>query len=239
MTNKEMYFRCENCGALCKSDATYCSSCGESFAKFNNDSVIEADEFVADGVTFKAAKEYMQVKTERFLDVFKKNKDKKLFISLNLPALFISSYWMLYRKMYKHFALFLLLDFAVALVVALIVYLCTFSIRNEIAELSVIVAEALGTSDYSTSDIYSIMGSHGYEVMTLFQLQRQIKIIFNVCYWISCFVVRLGVGLFADCLYRQQVVNGVLKRKKGGVSWFSALAYLAFVIGANWLLNVI
>ena len=42
--------------------------------------------------------------------VWENNYDKKLFLSFNLPALFVPFFWLLYRKMYVECIIFVLID---------------------------------------------------------------------------------------------------------------------------------
>ena len=232
MDDKKLYFHCENCGVLCRKDAPYCQSCGESFSKPSDDSsvVFETDEVIADGVTYKDAKEFMQVRTDRFLTVFEKNRDKKLFFSLNLPALFIPGYWLLYRKMYKQFALYQLFEIIFCAAVFGIVYLCTFNIRNEINEYALVLYEAFGTKDLNNVDASVLLSDYNFQLFRYYELQSLMKTTYNIWYYISLVLIRIGFTSIADCLYRQQVVYGVRARKQGGVSLISALIYLVIVL---------
>jgi len=235
MSDKEMFFHCDNCGVLCRQDATYCSNCGKSFVKVvDGDGVnLELDNELDEGVTYTDARRFIDSHPERFIDVFRKNKGKKWFLSLNLPALFIAPYWLLYRKMYINFLACLGGSTVFSLITQVIVYLCTFSTRNKITELSAYLTEHLGTTDLTYMEKLELLssGSDLYYDLNLFEkLSSNLLVTYVIWFLISSLLFSVMFSLSCDCLYRNFVVNGVRNKKDGGVSWTGVLIYLGINI---------
>ncbi len=44
---------------------------------------------------------FIEINQERYLNIFKKNENRKFFLHMNWAAMFLSIYWMFYRKMFK------------------------------------------------------------------------------------------------------------------------------------------
>ena len=229
MEDKELFFHCDNCGVLCRQTATYCNSCGKSFVKVDSDGItLELDNELEEGVTYSDARRFIEKNPDRFMDVFKKNKGKKVFFSLNLPALFIAPYWLLYRKMYKNFIICLAGSLVFTLLVTLIVYLCTFSLRSEINSWLLYLTETLGVADLESVDFAALLESGVLSDYYHYNsLVNQLSLTLTLWVLISNLIYSIGFSVICDCLYRNFVVQGVKKNAVGGVCWTWVIVYLA------------
>lgn len=240
MADKEMYFHCDHCGVLCRQSATYCNNCGASFVKVEGDGVkLELDNELEEGVSYSEARTFIDKNPDRFISVFQKNKGKKWFVSLNLPALFLTPFWILYRKMYKNFALYIGGSFVSVIISMLIVYLCTFSMRNEIADLLLYLMEQLDTVDINSIDIYSLAGTDLLRDLYKYNnMVEQLTVIYLLWIYVAGVLYNVAFSLISDCLYRGFVVNGVKCRKDGGVSWTGVMIYIAASFVCNLILKI-
>ncbi len=88
--------KCENCGALCNAKDGYCKSCWKKLRVET-----EQDDFIIDGIGQSEWEDFIDKNKNRYIEVYKKNDKKKIFLHINWSAFFFGLNWVLYRKMYK------------------------------------------------------------------------------------------------------------------------------------------
>ncbi len=91
----DKFIVCDNCGAKCDIDDTYCKSC---FHTLSHSAYL--DEQIIDGIENSELKNCIGKNSDYYIKKFAKNKGK-YFIQLNFAALLFGPTWFFYRKMYK------------------------------------------------------------------------------------------------------------------------------------------
>jgi len=106
--------RCAQCGAKCLDTDSYCPKCSASISAqdIKNDDMLE-------GIEIEKWKKFIGDKSADYIEVFRKNENKKFFASFNIWAFLFGSSWMYYRKMYPQAIVTTLLE-------TLVVVLCAF-----------------------------------------------------------------------------------------------------------------
>ena len=94
--------RCAECGAPYSPWHTFCAACGEALVKMP-----PAEEELLDGVPLADWHVFIDKNASRYMELFQKHKDKKVFFHMNWAAMFFNVYWMFYRKMYKYALFFM------------------------------------------------------------------------------------------------------------------------------------
>ena len=85
--------QCEKCGATCNLKDGFCKKCWAQLPG--------AEDYILDGMGQTDLEDFIDKNSKRYIDVYKKNQGKKMFLNINWAAMFFGVNWMLYRKMYK------------------------------------------------------------------------------------------------------------------------------------------
>ncbi len=192
MSEKSMFFHCDNCGVLCRESETYCHNCGTSFVD-----VVYADdgEYLSDGVSCHDARNYISHNIDRYFDLFKSKPENKLYISKNFAAIFLGPFWFLFRKMYKLYFILYAINLVLCFISGVIVY-------------------------FSTSSLMNILYTYNFEAQANLAAPYLFKLIF--IYWFTFLVVSFVFwavcGLFGDSLYHKEVYKSIREGYKGGVN---------------------
>ena len=106
--------RCAECGAKFLDTDSYCPKCSASILAqdIKNDDTLE-------GIETEKWKKFIGDKSADYIEVFRKNENKKFFASFSIWAFLFGSSWMYYRKMYPQAIVTTLLEM-------LVVVLCAF-----------------------------------------------------------------------------------------------------------------
>lgn len=93
----ENEIRCNQCGAKCDADNSYCPKCHSSISAkdIKNEQILE-------DIPIETWKEFIGNRANDYIEIFKKHENKKFFISFNPFAFFLGISWMYYRKMFVH-----------------------------------------------------------------------------------------------------------------------------------------
>ena len=237
--------RCQNCGTVYKENDLYCSKCGAFLIKpeLREDALlndIEKSKWCA----------YIEKKTERYMPIFEKNKDKKFFASPNIAAMLCGMFWLFYRKMYKEGAIFIAVNFILSLLLSAILL---FSYQGDIKENIKIIDEynsyygtlseetknELSYADYETRGNLDddFITSHNEKLNKAYEAQDKINSIATaITLWGYLMNITVSVifGLFADSIYRNHIIRNI-KYSDGGTS--APAIFGALVI--NILINLI
>lgn len=216
MEEKKLYFHCNNCGVLCRDGETYCHNCGESFIKAIYE---DGEDFLAEEVTCKEAREYISHNTDRYIDIFNKKSEDKVYVSKNFASIFLSPFWYLYRRMFKYFFIMFAINVALCVVAGVVIYFCTEPMRNQITQLSLILSEVIEEGEI----VYGAAQTHSYEMTQYLRLILNVTLIYNFTFAGVSIVHWLVCGLFGDCLYQKQVYKSVRNGRSGGVSVLPAI----------------
>ena len=172
----------------------------------------------------------------RYYEIFKKNKSKKAFFHINWAAMFLSVYWMFYRKMYKEGILFLVF---IQILSALLATTALFATHEEILALkkqredfSVVLSEMIQISPADSALITEKRSELKQQENRVFGKAAAIILI-------SSLVVMVFFGLYADCLYRNYVFRKIRFSDAGGTSWIAVLGALGLILLSNMVGNSI
>ena len=221
--------KCLSCGQTVIKGDTVCRACGARLQ--NNCQYIENEEDTINGVPISDMSLFIDKNSSRYVDIFSKNKDKKIFFNMNWSAFFFNIYWMFYRKMYKYALIFLAVTLAFYL--SLMAIVC-ISIKPYMEEPLKVIEPYQDYIDYVNENGGGYTGApSGYReaideynaAMSMIRAKMYFRIIFpSICF-------QLLFGLVADCIYRRYVIKNY-RYKTGGVSIGSLIAgvvvFLAF-----------
>ena len=221
---------CQNCGARCKLDDKYCKSCSEKLSE----ETIVTDNFLH-GIEKIKWLSFLEVGYSRYMNVYEKYENKKFFLHINWAAFFFGIGWMIYRKMYKLAAIFMivfmLLSFAVMACVA--EYYADDIVENYIA------IETYQEYKYNGGEDSLYEASVGiYDAPELAAAKEaeksnfKIYVITYTSYVITALFLEFVVlGLFGDFIYRAHVIKNIQK-KNGGVLSFWKFIGISFIFRA-------
>ena len=95
--SEEKILRCPDCNTLYSDGSKTCRSCGRTLPSAKE--VFEQDNL--HGMPIKDWHAIIGQGADYFVELFRKNKDKKFFLSINPRAIIYGAYWFFYKKMYK------------------------------------------------------------------------------------------------------------------------------------------
>lgn len=233
--NEKTNKKCPNCGANIISGNSFCYSCNTSInVNIKNEEIILEEKSDLDV--------FIDKNIDRYNKIFTKNQEKKVFISFNFAAFFLSFIWLMYRKMYKYAAIYLTIS--TILLLSLTVVASAF-VKQDIENAKKIL-EPYATYMDETESLSSALidGTvDGEELLkSLNQYKTEIYKSVGVAFFILLIpqiIFNLMLGLFADCLYRRYVYKN-LGLKSGGTSGRAVvLAMVINVIVNNLVIEVI
>ncbi len=221
---------CNNCGATCEINASYCRNCSQDFPKVSID-----DEQIIDAIPNNELKEFIGKNSDYYFKKFSKIKDSKLNLQLNFSALFFGPIWFFYRKMYKEAILF----------ATILILMSSF--------LSIIIPTVFKSdidAYYTSKDVYAnyvnsdkelyIFGENAYDMTIhpeyekiendLIASQNKIRLI-DFLINAPVFAFNIIFRLLANSLYKKHVIK-CISTLDGGTSIKSAII-------ATFLLDII
>ncbi len=216
--------RCDVCGAMCEDNAFVCSACGEEF----NDARL-------DGIKISDYASFIDQKSDRYLDIFRKNENKKIFVHTNWAAFFFCIYWFFYRKMYAK-GLLALLSIVLVSVLAFSAGMMAFrgeyeSAKEEYNRQVQLYEEATG-EEYEANKAVIVYPAEISTKVDLISANAAVNEILKKIYsvmLIAEFAASFIISLFADCLYRAHIKKRVAY-SDGGVSRVSIIGAAAVMI---------
>lgn len=270
----EMQKRCPECNALCGENDTYCKKCGKSFvSKTVPDSAetyFDPDETINDipvsEITLK-----LQKNTSRYLKIFKKNEDAKYFGSFNFAAALLSIHWFFYRKMYKIGLLVSLISSIIvcsALAIGVAVnydsimtmdeynaeyeeakeYIQEFYLENEDI-MNHFYSQSINDKNAEPPEEYK---KYVESLKIVSEQERNTRALLGKLYFypvVAGLLCMAFIGVFADCIYRNFLLNKKHDRRGGVSRWWMyvfvansvnrLISYLAMVLIIAFILLVL
>lgn len=179
---------CPNCGATCKAKDEYCKRCWKRLGtEAVPDKAAQQNMSQSEWVDWEM---YIEKNTDRYIDIYKENHDKKLFLHMNWSAFCFGLNWVLYRRMFKVAAIGFVIT---ALLTTLLFAVFIFPHRAEIKSLR--------------EDTDSFAGLKIADIVATAQLKCFSIIPLTCAFW----------GLFGDALYKMHIEKNI-KRNNGGTS---------------------
>ena len=226
--------RCPNCNAQCPIEADYCRDCNAPLHKNR-----EQDTDTINGVPTVQLSMMIEKKGGRYLEIFRKNESKMVFVHTNWAAAFMGIYWFFYRKMYWYGVAWLLLScmitFAATLSTAAIFRDEVLAMEQQIDdddmynwENSFMEENVEDTGIASTTDHVDSKRN----LTDLYAKNQMLSTKMDLCIIIPSLMFSIAVSLFADCLYRRHLLksNSI---DRSGISKISVLAALPLVVISN------
>lgn len=225
--------KCPNCGAPYLAWDAFCSACGTELTPTSPD-----EEEVLDGVPLSDWHIFIDENASRYMELFSKHKDKKVFFSWNWSAFFFNVYWMFYRKMYKYALLFLMISLLFSAMLTTVVvsaFKPDFENAKSILEPYSQYLNDDGEYDlpYEDTDITSALQE---AVIQYNRITIDIGRKMTVCIGFFSLLFCIGFGSLADWLYRSHIRQNIL-RKSGSTSGWSFVLGIAVYYAFNALIQ--
>lgn len=206
---------CEHCGAVCFKKDGYCKSCWKKLSVEN-----EKDNYIIDGIGQAEWEDFIDKNTAHYIDAYKKNEGKKLFLHINWSAFFFGFTWLLYRKMYQFAVIGYIISFFLSSILAIVLMVPHI---DEIKALNEDIApyHAYLESGGKTVLIDAQGEPYSPEVVQIgAQAERELHKLETDIQLKTCWLIPLQclvIGLLGDALYKMHILKNV-KNKNGGVS---------------------
>ena len=212
--------KCQNCGATFINGDSYCRTCHAPL-----EYAPTPTEVMLNGIKKSEWHLFIDKNSSRYVEVFSKNEDKKIFFNMNWAAMFFTIYWMFYRKMYKYAFIFL--------AVSMIFSVCLTSLVATAVKPAILEAEKIiePYSGYYTEtgnifpEYYESLMDVSNAIEARNRYNREIdSIMGKLSFWIivPSIILNLLFGLLADCIYRRYILRNI-EYKQGGTSlWLLA-----------------
>ncbi len=192
---------CPNCGLSCAEDWSYCPDCRTSLQPV-------AEEELLDGIKVVDWHMFIGENSSRYVEIFSRNKGKRLFLHMNWAAMLFSFYWMFYRKMYKYAFLFLAVSILFSVVLTSVV---AMALKPAVLEAREILEPYTYTSYYD---------SEALEAHTAYN-QAIATINGRLVFWtlVPSLSFHTLFALLADCLYRSHIRRTIACTDGGTSVW--------------------
>lgn len=213
--------KCSNCGATYVEGDTYCRTCHTAIEQ---EPIIEEERL--EGIKISDWHMFIDKNATRYVDIFSKNKGKRIFLNMNWAAFFFNFYWMFYRKMYKYAFIFLAVSMIFSLTVTALV---VTAFKPAFAEAQRII-EPYSQYLTETDGLFSAYSDGSVDVSVIFDASSEYDkainaVIAKMAFWIiiPSLIFGLLFGLLADCIYRAYILRNI-QYKSGGTSGWSLVA---------------
>ncbi len=233
--SEERKLRCPNCNTQYSADAKTCRACGKTLPSAKE--VDERDNL--HGMPIKDWHEIMGKDAVYFVDLFRKNRDKRFFLSFNPRAMLWRPYWFLSKKMYKGAFLCICLTLIMTAFFTIIGVLTQLPRVSEAVEAyrpytqyknfdGSITQEYPAYSEFMPNEI-----DHAYrQLKTEIYKGVTISMIIGI---LGGFMTNIFLMLSADWFYREHILNKTVRKKGYAVtpelkaSSISSVAAIAIV----------
>lgn len=169
---------------------------------------------------------FIEKNNARYLEIFRKNEGRKFFLNMNWAAMFLSIYWMFYRKMFLEGFLFLVVVFIFS---TTIFSVSITALKDDILA----VKEFKNNTNFNASEIAAneIKNKSADYIENLYKynkMKNSLNLKLFAYIVLPFFIFSLAFGLIADCLYRRYIFRKI-KFTTGGVSKIAILAALGLM----------
>ena len=197
--------KCLSCGHTVIKGDTICRACGARL--INNVRYIEKEEDTIDGANVSELSLFIGQNSSRYVEIFAKNKGKKIFFNMNWSAFFFNIYWMFYRRMYKYGIIFLVVSMMFSIALTSIV--CT-AFKPQLDEPLKIIEPYQDYIDYANENGGGYTGSPSGYREAIDEYKAAVAMLrAKMTFWIMfpSLCMSLAFGLLADCIYRRYVMK--------------------------------
>lgn len=197
---------------------------------------IETEEEKINDISKIEMASFIESNQERYISIFKKNENRKFFLHMNWAAMFLSIYWMFYRKMFKIGALFLL---CLGIFSTLIFSISLVSLKDDILAIREQKNKATFYGNEYTTDEFSDLS--GYFIDNQNKLNKMNSDLNSKLFsfiMLPFLVFSVAFGLIGDCLYRNHTLRKI-KFSDGGVSKSALLGALGLMLSYNFIMDIV
>lgn len=179
---------------------------------------------------------FIENNNERYLEIFKKNEDKKYFLHMNWAAMFLSIYWMFYRRMFKEGAMFMLAMFIFSCVIFSV---GITAMKDDIFAISDLEKSTMSFSSQNVTENFTDISGEFFKNNTMLNKMKSELNTKLFLYIVLPFIIfSLIFGLIADCLYRNYIFKNI-KHSDGGVSKGAILGALGLMVIYNFSTDIV
>lgn len=230
---------CDNCGAKCDIEDTYCKSCSHTLS--HSDCL---DDQIIDGIENSELKSYIGKNSDYYIKKFAKKKGK-WFIQLNFAALLFGPTWFFYRKMHK----FAIIYAAILILLSSLLTLVLPTVFKEDVERYYVAKETYSNYINSGGEVnlykeppYStvVIGTHPTFQRICDDLddaQNKIRLI-EFLIAAPVFVINILLRFFANSIYKNHITLNI-HSNNNGVSMKSAIGGLVLVDLVMFIISVL
>lgn len=233
----DKFIVCDNCGAKCDINATYCKACSHAFSCSDY-----LDDQIIDGMKNSELKNYIGKNADYYIKEFAKKKGK-WFMQLNVAALLFGPTWFFYRKMYKaamiYAAVLIVLSSLLTLVLPTVFKADVERYYNAKEQYSSYINSGAEMSLYEDPPYSTVViGTHPAWKKVLDNLksaQNRIRLI-ELLMTAPVFIINIVIRLFANAIYKNHITLHT-QRNASGVSVKSAIGGLILVNAVMFLIS--
>lgn len=198
----------------------------EEYITVGGNPITKRKERTLYGIEINKWRTFIDKKFDRYITIYEKHQDAKLFLNLNKAALFFPFYWMLYRKMFKVAIIFIVLCLVLQTAILGITSNYQYHKFLEIKETYSEHFDENGRLDINTFDISNLDDIKLYEKINSEISVCLIKIIIVAI--ITNVIPPIIIGFMGDWLYQKHIIKHINK-SAGGTSKFSVfIGWLAY-----------
>lgn len=225
----DKFIVCDNCGAKCDIDDTYCKACSHTLSHLDY-----LYDQIIDGIENSELKNYIGKNSDYYIKKFAKKKSK-WFIQLNFAALLFGLAWFFYRKMYK----FAIVYAAILILLSSLLTLVLPTVFKADVERYYGAKETYSDYINSGGEVYLyeeppystvVIGKHPtFQKIrdNLNDAQNKIRLI-EFLITVPVFIINILFGLFANSIYKNHITLNICSNNNG-VSIKSAIGGLILV----------
>ncbi len=229
--------KCPNCGATVISGDAYCRTCNTP---------LEFEPIPEEAMLYGVKKSdwhmFIDKNSSRYVELFSKNEDKKIFLHMNWSAMFFNFYWMFYRKMHKYAFIFLLINTVFSICLTTIL---TTAIKPDLVEARKIIEPY--NQYLEESNGFNVAYSDGsVDVTEILDASSKYdkavdSILAKMSFWaiIPSIIFNLLFGLLADCIYRSYILKNIQYKRGGTSGWSLAVGVAIYLLVNNVVLSPI
>ncbi len=223
---------CKHCGASCADTQIFCHSCNQSLNEIRSS---ETSCTAVDGSISAEINLMIDRNAARYLDIFRKNRNRPFFLHFNLAAAFLGIYWFFARKMFLYGILSCLLGNLLGVAAGMVTVKIYQQELLDHSNATVAFEKEYGAKPDNEFLSNGMTGMETYPPEAYdryYSLQwDQRMLTANLIVGISVGMVLAGVvnGLLADWLYRRYLT---IRGKKTGGGFYFGLVFAAMPVAA-------
>lgn len=198
--------------------------------------IVETEDEKINDISKSEMISFIESNSDRYINIFKKNENRKFFLHMNWTALFFTIYWMFYRRMFKAGVLFLL---CLGIFSTLVLSVTLFSLKDDIMAIREQLMKTTLADSGNTSGEFSAFP----ELLTenqasLNKMNNDFNRKLYTFILVPFLIFALIFGLSADWFYRDHLLRNI-KFSDGGVSKLALFGALGVMLIYNFIMGLV